>query len=97
MVVGSIDDDTRLRGNRFDGIPIYHASDLRSLAQRQTINTVLLALPITSRQRRSKNFEELRPLALRGQTLPAISDIFNWQFSISDLRDVQIEDLLGRD
>ena len=97
MVVGFIDDDERLRGNRLDGIPIHHASDLRRLAERQTIDTVLLALPRTSRQRRSEIVEELRPLALRVQTLPAMSEIFDGQVSISDLRDVQIEDLLGRD
>ena len=97
IIMGFIDDDVRLRGARLDGIPIYHNSDLARVVSKRGVDTVLLALPRTSRQRRSEIVEELRPLELRVQTLPNMSEIVGGRVSVSDLRDVQIEDLLGRD
>ena len=97
LILGFMDDDIRLRGARLDGIPIFHNSELDRVIAKRGVDTVLLALPRTSRQRRSAIVEELRPHELRVQTLPNMSEIVGGRVSVSDLRDVQIEDLLGRD
>ena len=97
VIVAFVDDDRRLRGNKLDGVPIIHADDLPVYAEKGLVDTVLIALPKASRKRRGEIVERLRPLKLRVQTLPAMSEIVGGGVSISDVRDIQIEDLLGRD
>jgi FlaA1/EpsC-like NDP-sugar epimerase len=95
--VGFIDDDARLDQQRLDGVRIHHSSRLGKIIQKQEIGAVLLALPRISRKRRVEIVEQLRAFHVHVQTLPNISEIVDGRVSINDLREVQIEDLLGRD
>jgi FlaA1/EpsC-like NDP-sugar epimerase len=95
--VAFIDDDERLDQQRLDGVPVYHSSRLATVIERQDIRTVLLALPQITRKRRSQIVEELRRFHIHVQTIPNIVELVDGKVSISDLREIQIEDLLGRD
>jgi FlaA1/EpsC-like NDP-sugar epimerase len=95
--VAFVDDDERLDQQRLDGVPVHHSSRLGKLIRDDRVQTVLLALPRITRKRRSQIVDHLRGFHVRVQTLPNIQELVEGKISISDLREIQIEDLLGRD
>jgi FlaA1/EpsC-like NDP-sugar epimerase len=62
-----------------------------------SINEVLIALPSATRARRHEVIELLRPLNIRVRSLPGFNQLVNGQVSISDINEVDVADLLGRD
>lgn len=96
-IVGFIDDDDRLRGHILNGLIIYSPIDLAELLNDLTITDVLLALPSVSRQRRNEILNSLKQHKVAVRTLPNLSDIATGKVSLSDVRELDIEDLLGRD
>ncbi len=97
QVIGFIDDDASLHGSLLNGVPIYGASRLETLIEEEEVAHVLLAMPSTSRARRSEILARLKPLAVQVRTLPDINDIAHGRIAVEDLRELDIEDLLGRD
>lgn len=96
-LVGFIDDDEVTAGHRLDGMPIYAPDTLRETIALRAVHTVLLALPSISRRRKREIIEMLGELDIHVQTLPSVHEVVDGRVSISDLREVQIQDLLGRD
>jgi FlaA1/EpsC-like NDP-sugar epimerase len=94
---GFVDDDKRLRGQRLDGSPVFHSGDLKEQVERLGVTDILLAVPSMSRSKRKRIVDELRQLSVHVQTLPQIQDIVAGKVTIADLREVEIDDLLGRD
>jgi len=97
QVAGFLDDDDRLHGHVLNGQPIYNPEDLDSLAATLNISDVLLAMPSLSRHRRNKILSQVRRAHVAVRTLPSVNDLARGKVSISDLRDLDIDDLLGRD
>jgi FlaA1/EpsC-like NDP-sugar epimerase len=96
-VVGFMDDDDRLHGHVLNGLPIYNPADLAEVLSVTPITNVLLALPSVSRQRRNEILNALKPHRLAVRTLPGLSDIATGKVSLSDVRELDIDDLLGRE
>jgi FlaA1/EpsC-like NDP-sugar epimerase len=96
-VVGFMDDDDRLHGHVLNGLPIYNPADLTELLNVSPITDVLLALPSVSRQRRNEILNALKPHKVAVRTLPGLSDIATGKVSLSDVRELDIDDLLGRE
>jgi FlaA1/EpsC-like NDP-sugar epimerase len=96
-VVGFLDDDDRLHGHVLNGLPIHNPQDLAEVLNGTSITDVLLALPSVSRQRRNEILNELKPHKVAVRTLPGLSDIATGKVSMSDLRELDIDDLLGRE
>src|SRR5690606_14919563 len=71
--------------------------DLGKLVAQAGATDVLLALPSASVARRRAIIESLRHLPLHVRTLPVVSDLASGRVDLSDLRELDIEDLLGRD
>jgi FlaA1/EpsC-like NDP-sugar epimerase len=97
FLLGFVDDDVRLKGQRLDGNPVFHASDLKAQVVRLGVTDILLAVPTMSRGKRKKIVDELRQLSVHVQTLPQVQDIVAGKVTIADLREVEVDDLLGRD
>lgn len=97
QVLGYIDDDVRLNGQRLDGIPIYSSDRLAWAIRTLMIDEVLIGLPRISRARRREIIDALQNFQVQVRVLPSLSRIMDGEVSINDLRAVQIEDLLGRD
>ena len=97
QVLGYIDDDVRLNGQRLDGIPIYSSDRLAWSIRTLMIDEVLIGLPRISRARRKEIIDSLQDFQVQVRVLPSLSRIIDGEFSINDLRAVQVEDLLGRD
>lgn len=96
-LVGFVDDDTTLHGGVVEGIRIYNPSEIRHLVPALAVTDVLLAIPSASRRRRIEIVELLQGAGLSIRTLPGLIDIAKGQIEISDIRPLQIEDLLGRE
>lgn len=94
---GYIDDDARLAGQHLDGVKVYHSDNLEGLVERLDIDTVLLAIPRVSRQQRELIVRRFVETRVRVLTLPAIGDLVDGTVSITNLQEIQITDLLGRD
>jgi FlaA1/EpsC-like NDP-sugar epimerase len=96
-VVGFLDDDTRLQGHWMNGLRVYDPQDLASVATDNGVATVLLALPSISRHERNEILAKVKAARVAVRTLPSVSDIAQGKVTVSDLRELDIEDLLGRD
>jgi FlaA1/EpsC-like NDP-sugar epimerase len=97
QVVGFLDDDDRLVGHVLNGQPIYSPKDLDNLVATLNVNIVLLAMPNLSRERRNTILADIRPTRIAVRTLPSMADMVHGKVSFSDLRDLDIDDLLGRE
>ena len=96
-VVGFLDDDDRLHGHVLNGLPIYNPQDLSAVLTDVPVTDVLLALPSATRQRRNSILTALAEQHLAVRTLPSVSDIASGKVSLSDVHDLDIDDLLGRE
>lgn len=97
QVAGFLDDDDRLHGHVLNGQPIYNPADLDNLATTLNISDVLLAMPSLSRKRRNEILSQIRVARVAVRTLPSVTDLAQGKVSISDLRELDIDDLLGRE
>lgn len=96
-LVGYLDDDDRLSRTRVDGMRVHPGKDVEKLISQYRIDMVLLALPRVSRQRREQIIRKFESSAVRVMTLPAMSDLLDGSVSVGDLREIRVEDLLGRE
>jgi UDP-N-acetylglucosamine 4,6-dehydratase len=95
--VGFIDMSPTLWGMYVGGLKVYRPERLASIVQRKDVREVLLAMPMARRRERRAALRELETLAVSVRTLPAIEDLASGRVTVSDLRPVGAEDLLGRD
>lgn len=97
ILVGYVDDDQRLSKQQIDGVTVWHSSSLDQVLVERKIDEVLLAIPSAQRVRRREIVTALQTRRIRVRMLPAIGQLIDGDVTFSDLRDVQVEDLLGRD
>ena len=97
QVVGFLDDDDRLHGHVLNGQPIYDPVDLAALVTTLKISDVLLAMPSLSRARRNEILAQIRMARVAVRTLPSVTDLAQGKVTVSDLRELDIDDLLGRE
>lgn len=97
QVVAFLDDDDRLHGHVLNGLPIHSPMDLRGLVETQGVRTVLLGIPSLSRRRRNEILSQIRNAHVAVRTLPSVTDLAQGKVSISDLHELDIDDLLGRE
>jgi FlaA1/EpsC-like NDP-sugar epimerase len=95
--VAFIDDKKSLQGSSIGGIRIYGSESLPNLVRQYRIDRILLAMPAASRRRRREILTQLEPLGVRVQSLPNLSDLISGKAQITELCDVDVSDLLGRD
>ncbi|MCA3158802.1 MAG: polysaccharide biosynthesis protein [Burkholderiales bacterium] len=97
QVVGFLDDDDRLHGHVLNGLPLYKPEDLPELVTALSISSVLLAVPSIGRKRRNEILTAIRSAHVAVRTLPSMTDLAQGKVSVSDLRELDIDDLLGRE
>ncbi|QQB23143.1 polysaccharide biosynthesis protein [Haemophilus parainfluenzae] len=94
---GFIDDNVKLYGTYLLGNKIFSPNDISKLVQKYHIKVILLAIPSASRSERKAIIDSLIPLKIKVQTIPDMEDILQGNAKIDELREVHIEDLLGRE
>jgi len=97
-VIGFIDDDPVKRGMRLHGVPVLGGTEnLRELVAKHRVEKVIIAIP-SARGRVVRSIIHSCQLAgVRFKILPGLSCIINNKVSVSQIKDVEIEDLLGRE
>lgn len=96
-VIGFIDDDRSLQKHDIASVRVFAREDLMGLIENYGVGEVFLAIPSMSASRRKAILEWLEPYPLKVSTLPSMDEIVAGKVSFSDIREVAIEDLLGRD
>lgn len=96
-VAGFLDDDTSLHGHTLNGHPIFNPLELPELVRSLHVTDVLLALPSASRKRRNEIIESILSAHVSVRTLPSVTELAQGKIGVSDLRELDIDDLLGRE
>ena len=95
--VAFVDPEQTLAGQFVAGLKVYRPERVTGLIQRFGVEEVLLAMPKARRHDRQEALRQLERLKIRVRTLPAMEDVAAGRVTVSDLRPVEADDLLGRD
>lgn len=96
-LVGFVDDSPTLQGLTINNVPVYAPGELPDLVEKYEISDMLLALPSVTRARRNEILNELQPLPVHVRSLPGLTDLAHGRVALADIKDLDVEDLLGRD
>ena len=95
--VGFVDYAPLLQGTHVQGLRVYSPESTPKLIESFGVEKFLLAIPEATRARRQEIIESIEPLSIPVQTIPDMADIISGKAKFNELRDVRVEDLLGRD
>ena len=96
--IGYVDDDRSKLGLKIEGLPVLGTIDqLPDLVITYPIDEVLIAVPSASSRDMQRFVEICERAQVKFRTVPALRDVIAQRASISDFRDVKVDDLLGRD
>lgn len=95
-VKGFLDDDIRKQGFLIDGKRIYSPNKLKKLIDGKGVSLILLALPSISRKERNFIIRNLLHFKIAVRTIPDISNLASGKSLITEMLDLNIDDLLGR-
>lgn len=97
VCIAFIDDNKSVQGSTIGGVKVFAPELLKDLAERHDIREILLAMPSISKTRQKQVLDQLEPLKLKIKVTPSIQSLVNGELRVQDIREVEIEDLLGRD
>lgn len=95
--IGFIDDNAKLHGLKVDGLNIYPSNQAPLLVEKLKADTILLAMPSARRSQRRDIIFGLENCDVKVKTLPHIDDIMDGTQSITDIHNIEITELLGRE
>ncbi len=97
-VVCIIDDDHSKRGNYIYGVKVVGGKEaIIDAAEKYKVEEIVIAIPSASRRQKLDILEICQKTGCSLRTLPGIYQLANGEVSIQKIREVDIEDLLGRD
>jgi FlaA1/EpsC-like NDP-sugar epimerase len=97
-VVGLLDDSHDKQGRLVQGIPVLGAlDDVATCAKKMEVDDVVLALPSAAHEVRKRITQSCTEAGLNVMTIPSLEDLVAGRVSVSSLRRIELEDLLGRD
>jgi FlaA1/EpsC-like NDP-sugar epimerase len=97
-VIGLLDDDARKHGAEVMGVKVYGAVDqIGQVAERLGVKQAVIAMPSATHQQRKRAVDLCKSAGVSVMTVPALTDIVAGKVSISALRAIELDDLLGRD
>jgi FlaA1/EpsC-like NDP-sugar epimerase len=95
-LVGYLDDDSELRHKTINGLTIYGVDEIDVLINEYGVTDILLALPSIQQSRRNEILSDLRRFYVRVRSLPSMADLAEGKVKVSDIRELDVADLLGR-
>jgi len=96
-VAGFIDDNELLHGQIVQGKTIFSPAYLSQIIPLKEVTHILLALPSISRSKRTEILKKINKHKVIVRTLPSVIDLVEGKVTTSDIRDLEVEDLLDRD
>ena len=97
ILLGFVDDDETKVGRTINGIPVFSPAQVPAMVSKLAVTDILLAIPSASRDRRNKIIHSLRALPVHTRTLPSLSDLASGRVTVRDFRELDVDDLLGRE
>tara|TARA_Y100001970_G_scaffold68128_1_gene86806 strand:+ start:175 stop:2088 length:1914 start_codon:yes stop_codon:yes gene_type:complete len=94
--VAFLDNNKTLHGTFFGGIKVLHPKKLQRLATRGKVDEVLIAMPSASKSTLRSLLKEIESFSLKVRILPGLAELAQGKISVSELKEVDISDLLGR-
>ncbi len=95
-ILGFVDDNKKLTGNRLEGITIYHTSRLEKIIQKQEVTQLIIAIQDPDDRRRKEVVEICLANNVSVQKVPSTKSWINGEFSTKQISKIKISDLLGR-
>lgn len=96
-VIGFLDDDTSLQGSIIGGKPVWSPTAMRQVIENYSVSEVLLAISGASRRRQNEILTQISAIGIGVRTLPGLMDVARGSVTVTDLRPLKIEDVLGRE
>ena len=97
-LVGFLDDDTDKHGRMLNGIRVLGKLDtLPEWTTKLGVTQVIIAMPSSSHQQRKRAIEMCNAAQVKALTVPSFDDLMSGKVSVSQLRAIELDDLLGRD
>ncbi|MCS6763606.1 MAG: polysaccharide biosynthesis protein [Candidatus Protistobacter heckmanni] len=96
-MIGFLDDDASLHGKTINGRKVYSPKKLDELIEQYAITDVVLSLPSASRVRRNEILSTLRNFQVHVRSLPGLMDIAQGKVTVTDIQELDEDDLLGRE
>lgn len=97
LIKGFVDDNIHLQGSTINGIPVYSKERLPNLIHDLGVTDILLAIPLVAQRQRTSIISSLNGCGVRVRTIPGLNDLASGRVRISDLHDLDMNDLLGRE
>ncbi len=96
--VGILDDDLRRQGDQIHGVPVLGRIDsLADQIRARRVDEVVVAIPTLRGKELRRLMDMCRPSGVQVRTLPPVEKLLDGRVRVSQLSEVNIEDLLGRD
>ncbi|WP_180037950.1 nucleoside-diphosphate sugar epimerase/dehydratase [Acinetobacter sp. YH12127] len=92
-----IDDDPSLTGQQLGRLKVYDADSALKLLAKKNVEEILIALPSVGRMRKSEIVKFLEPAHIKITEIPGLTKLVDGEIRVSDIQEVDIIDLLGRD
>ncbi|KIO70367.1 polysaccharide biosynthesis protein [Caldibacillus thermoamylovorans] len=96
--IGFIDDDSRKINLDYFGLPVFgNVREIYRIVETQKIELILIAIPSLTKKELNLIVDQCTKTKVRTQIMPKIEDLMTGKVSVTSFRDVEVEDLLGRD
>ena len=97
LPVAFVDDSHRMLGSTVHGIRVHNPNSLYELIENYAVRQILLAIPSATHAERKEILNRLEHLPVHVKTVPDLFDMVSGKMGVDEIRDIDIEDLLGRD
>ena len=97
MAVCFVDDSGKLHSKTVAGLPVYSPERIRDVMERHAVEQIVVAIPSAGTARKRALIRQVEHAGLPVKILPGLTDLVNGNASVSDIREVDVADLLGRD
>jgi len=97
-LIGFIDDDKEKIGKRIHGRKVFGiVKDINGILEKEQINTVIIAIPTASGKQIKRIVDNIKNKEVKIKILPGLYELVDGKVSVSRIRTIRIEDLLGRE
>jgi FlaA1/EpsC-like NDP-sugar epimerase len=97
FLAGYIDDSTQYQGSNINGLMVYPPKEITRLIDTHGVTDILLAMPSIDRARRNAILSDLRELQVHVRSLPDLVDLAQGHVTVLDIKELDPDDLLGRE
>ena len=95
--VAFLDDKSELQNKTINSLRVYAFNELENMIGKQEVDEIFLAIPSASHTRRKRIIQSLEKYPVHVRTLPSMAEVADGKIKLEDIKEIDLEDLLGRD